>query len=110
MSLADEGATLGYLHTAVSLGHARFVGDYLILFDVGCDWYSAKLILFEQIIIRVYREGQATLDDAIAVLDRIAAEYSCSAIAVGDSQRGYMVEAYQRHGYTVSGTTLLKQL
>lgn len=86
------------------------MGDYLILFDVGCDWYGCMPYLIEQLILRVYDAGSCRVEVAIAALDALAAEHGCVAIASGDTQRGKMVPLYHAAGFVTLGTQLLKVL
>lgn len=98
-----------YIEQAITEGRCVFRGGYMILFDVGSDWYSNTKVLIEQLILKVYPDNkEATVDDAIATLDLLKETYGCAAVIVGDTQIGYMTPRYQAAGYQVLGTQLMK--
>lgn len=104
------GAELGLRHL-IHEGQAAIVDGYLILFDVGGDWYCLpeQRYLIELLILKVY-PTTAPVSVAIKALDKLAAMFGCCAIAAGDTQIGYMTPKYLAEGYTVLGTQLLKEL
>jgi hypothetical protein len=124
MKYADPMTAELSVHHAIHEGRAYFVGAYFIMVDVGSDWYSPHTYLIEQIILWVpgidnevrwpdlpeIAPRKATLNDAIASLDGLAAKYKASAIAVGDTQHGMMLPSYQDHGYRVMGHQLFKEV
>lgn len=108
MQYADVGAAMVSLVNAIETGRAYIAHGYFIMVDVGCDWYSDKPYLIEQIIIKVY-DTHLPVKLAIDALDVIAREHRCHAIAVGDTQVGYMTPLYQAAGFNTIGTQLIKE-
>lgn len=108
MKYADPIVAERSVRRAIKQGRAFICCGFFIMVDVGCDWYSEHSYLIEQIILRVYDTG-APVTRAIDALDEIAAELGCVAIAVGDTQVGYMTPFYQLAGYKTLGTQLMKE-
>jgi hypothetical protein len=101
------------MEAELSVRHAIFqeraviVDGYFIMFDVGSPWYTTKRYLIEDIILKI-EKTDAPVDTAIQALDVLARKYGCDAIAVGDTQIGYMTPKYINHGYATLGTQLFK--
>jgi hypothetical protein len=108
MKLADESAADSHFHMQILRRRIAIVGDFAIMFDVDIPWYSDQRVLIEDLILRISNEHNNPVETAIAALDDIAAEFGCTAIAVGDTQIGYMRPKYEAHGYVPMGTQLLK--
>lgn len=108
MQYADAGAAWVSLENAIAEGRAYIAHGYFVMVEVGRDWYTYKTYLIEQIILKVY-DTHLPVSEAIACLDAIAREHGCEAIAVGDTQVGYMTPLYQAAGYKTIGTQLMKE-
>jgi hypothetical protein len=110
MRYADlETALLYIMHIAGVQGRAWIVDGYLVLYDIGADWYSKKPYLIEQLILKVY-DTDAPVENAIAFLELRAKAHGCVMVAAGDTQVGYMTPKYQAAGYSVLGTQLYKEI
>lgn len=110
MKYADESTARAYLYDAIRDGRLWFVGGYMILVDVGSDWYSNRKYLIEQMILKVYpNHPDTTVHDAIAALDTLQEHYGCVMTVVGDTQIGMMTPHYIEAGYTPIGTQLIKE-
>jgi hypothetical protein len=107
---AEPEVARAYLAAAIERGEVWFTGGYAAVVQVGSDWYSSKRYLIELIILKVYPWQGGRVEDAIKLLDDIADLYSCVAIAVGDTQVGYMTPKYIAAGYTTLGTQLIKEI
>lgn len=112
MRFAHELYAQAYVRNAILRERIVFVGDFLVMFDIGSDWYMHPDVryLIEQLILRVYHTGDGKVSDAIAALDELAAQHGCVAVVSGDTQRGKMVPHYQAAGFQVLGTQLIKVL
>lgn len=108
MRLADPTSARCGVRSAIHEGRAYIVGDFFIMVDQGSPWYTSKPVLIEEIILRISREHDTTVEQAIAALDDIAASRGCVAIAAGDTQIGYMRPKYEARGYVPMGYQLLK--
>lgn len=110
MKYADENTARAHLYTAIRDGMVWFVGGYMIMVDVGSDWYSNRKYLIEQMILKAYPFNKAaTVRDAIAALDTLREHYGCVLTAVGDTQIGMMTPLYLEAGYLPVGTQLIKE-
>lgn len=108
MRYADYHVAMASVVRAMREGRAYICNGYFIMVDVGSDWYTDRRYLIEQIILKVY-DAPHTVASAIAGLEEIAKEHGCHAIAVGDTQVGYMTPLYQAAGFTTIGTQLIKE-
>lgn len=108
--ITDIGAELG-IRNLIHTGRAVIVEGYLILFDIGGDWYCLpeQAYLIELLILKVYPTDQP-VSVAVKALEVLARQHGCWRIAVGDTQVGYMTPKYQAEGYQVLGTQLMKEL
>lgn len=108
--ITDIGAEMGLRHL-IHTGQAVIEDGYLILYDVGGDWYCLpeQRYLIEILILKVYPTTQP-VEVAIKALEELARQHGCWRISVGDTQVGYMARKYQAEGYTVLGTQLMKEL
>lgn len=109
MKHADINTALFYIRLASSTQKAWLVDGYLVLYDVGSDWYSDKTYLIEQLILRVYKT-EAPVEVAINFLAERAKFHGCVMVAAGDTQCGIMTPKYQAAGYSVLGTQLYKEI
>jgi hypothetical protein len=110
MKYADTAVARQYIKRAVYEQRVWFVGGYMLMVDVGSDWYSAEPYLIEQIILKVYPEDKtATVHDAVASLDVLRKKFNCVMTVVGDTQIGYMVDIYKAAGYKHAGVQLVKE-
>jgi hypothetical protein len=108
MKYAEIGVARRSVKLAMRSGRAFICNGFFIMVDVGSDWYTSKCYLIEQIIVRVY-PSEHKVATAIAALDEIARRFGADAIAVGDTQIGYMTPLYHAAGYTTLGTQLFKE-
>lgn len=108
MQYAHPAAAEASICWAIKERRAYIVHGYFVMVDVGSDWYTFNKYLIEQIIIKVY-DTHLPVTAAIECLDAIAREHGCEAIAVGDTQVGYMTPLYQAAGYKTIGTQLIKE-
>lgn len=106
---ADEGRIRQTLQEKMAVSELWFKGPYLIMVDVGFDWYTNKKFLFEKLVLRVYRDPSYTLDDVPPALQYLKELFDCEAIIAGDTHAGRMTPVYQKHGYTLLGTQLIKE-
>jgi hypothetical protein len=90
-------------------GRAWIADGYLVLYDIGSDWYTDKVYLIEQLILKVYKTDEP-VTTAIAFLEQRARLHGCVMVAAGDTQVGYMTPKYQAAGYSVLGTQLYKEI
>jgi hypothetical protein len=110
MKHADPYTASDNVQAACAEGRVWFVGGYAIMVEVGCDWYSNKPYLIEQIILKVHKNDKTkTVQDAVAALDDLREHYGCVLTCVGDTQIGYMTPIYEAAGYKVVGTQLIKE-
>ena len=107
MKLADIDTAMAYYQKAKLAGDATFVGSFLLLSSIGCPWYTKYPVLIEDLILRIY-PGKDEVEHVIEALDWIAESCGCHAIAVGDTQIGYMTPKYEAAGYQRLGTQLFK--
>lgn len=110
MKLAEEKEAYLHLLRAKLKQHLWVYGDFAILIDVGSPWYTTKPVLIEEIILRFRRGYGNTVESAIAQLDVLAREFTCVAIAAGDTQVGYMTPRYLAAGFTNLGTQFFKEV
>lgn len=73
---------------------------YLIVYDIGCTWYSDRLFLQEQMVLRL---GPGSSFAAVCLtLEELRKQYGCEDILVGGalafSHRG-LTRLYQREGF-----------
>jgi hypothetical protein len=85
-------------------------GDFFIMLDEFTPWFSNERFLCEVIILRISRETDAKVGDAIEVLEYIAQERGCKAAIGGDTQIGYMTPHYRKRGWEALGTQLIKRI
>jgi hypothetical protein len=110
MRYAEPSTAAWSVRFAIKEGRGFVLGGYFIMVDIGSDWYTPACYLIEQIILKIDpADKTATVRDCIAALDKIADIFGCSAIAVGDTQVGYMTPLYHAAGYTTLGTQLMKE-
>ena len=83
-------------------------GGFLILFDIGQEWYSAKMLFCEKLVLKVYDYGQA--ETIPGILERLAEHYGCEAVLAGDALAGKMTPHYEQAGWQHLGTTLMKEI
>ena len=83
-------------------------GGFLILFDIGQEWYSTKMIFCEKLVMRVYDYGQA--DTIPGILTRLAEHHGCEVAMAGDALAGKMTPHYEQAGWRHLGTTLMKEI
>lgn len=111
MKLAEPRTAFDALLGAVDQQRLFVYGDFAILVDVGSPWYTSKLVLIEEIILRYRRDYGNTVDSAIAQLEVLAREFGCSAIAAGDTQPVQLMSPrYAARGYTKLGIQWFKEI
>lgn len=110
MKYAEIDTALAYIKQAASEDRAWICRGYLVLYDVGSDWYSSKRYLIEQLILRVYLSTTAPVTTAIAFLAERAQAHGCVAVAAGDTQIGYMTQHYITEGYHPIGRQFFKEI
>lgn len=81
---------------------------FLILFDVGKEWFSDHIYLFEKFVLKLEPTAQAVMVPAI--LESMAIHFGCDAVIAGDSLAGKMTPFYERAGWSHLGTTLTKEI
>lgn len=96
------------IRTGIHEKRAFIVEGVFILVDVGIMPFSSKRVLFEQLVLKLQPDGNVKA--AVAALDDIARSFSCSHIAVGDTQIGKMVPYYESAGYAPLGVQLFKEV
>lgn len=110
MKYADPAIAECYVRQAIHEQRVWFKGGYMVMVDVGSDWYSNEEYLIEQIILKVYPDDKtATVHDAVAILDVLRKKFKCVMTIAGDTQIGYMVPVYEAAGYTYAGAQLVKE-
>jgi len=110
MVLAEPDVAYAGLTKFIQDGQALEIGDYLLLYDFGTVWYSSKVHLIEELIIRFQREYNNPVTDVVAALDTIAKHIGARGIAAGDTQAGIMTPYYLDAGYSFLGTQLFKEV
>lgn len=110
MRLTEPRHAVAHLQMAAAKQHLWVFGDFAILIDVGSPWYSAELVLIEEIIVRFRKEHGNTVDSAVAQLDVLALRFGCAAIAAGDTQIGLMSPRYLAAGFKTLGTQFYKEM
>lgn len=111
MKYAEPDVARAYLISAIAEQRVWFMGGYMLMVDVGSDWYGRRKYLIEQIILKVYRDDDSVkLETVIGNgLAYLADFYSCVATVVGDTQVGYMTPKYLAAGFQTLGTQLIKE-
>ncbi len=110
MKWVDIDIACRYILEAGKSGRAWIYDGYMVLFDIGCDWYSDKPYLIEQLVLRLH-ESEHGVASAIALLKQMASLNGCVAVAAGDTQViGYMTEKYKEAGFSVIGTQLYMEV
>ena len=77
----------------------------IVIFDIGLHWYSPKLVLFEQEILCVNKDVVGFGRVAIALLEKMAKRYRCSAVVAGNTGNDPAVDnLYRKRGYKLTYT------
>lgn len=98
------------VRNAIHEGRGFIFGGYYVMVDVGSDWYTDKVYLIEQIILKIDPEDKSfNVQQIVFLLDTLRERFKADAIVVGDTQIGYMTPIYQAAGYTMLGTQLIKE-
>lgn len=108
MQWAEPAAALEYMELCKEHGYAVVEQGYFILFSPVRPWYSRKLFLVEDLILKI-EATTAPVQVAIDALEILRVQYDCVAIISGDTQVGYMAERYMANGYQMLGVQLIKE-
>ncbi len=118
MQYADLGACMSYIAQAWEEGRANVIAGYLVMYELGIPWYHDEKYLFEMLVMKmpsnfvhgpvIYKHNDIAV--AIEWFEREAKAQGCVAIAVGDSTQGAMISVYQKLGYHLAATQLMKEL
>lgn len=88
---------------------AVLLGDYVLVFSVGSDWYSHSTLLCEQMLIRVFRRG-GTFKDVTRGLDELADIFACDQVVVGNGiGRPGLARLYQGAGFVRANEFYIKE-
>jgi len=90
-------------------------GNYAIVAVVGDIWYSSKVFLMEQLVIKFRTDfdnelEHSCVDSVPRLLERIAMHEGCVAVISGDAQRGLMEPVYTRAGFVPVGRQFIKDV
>lgn len=108
MQWAEPDAAAHYLALCQQHGYAVVEQGYFILFSPVRPWYSHKLFLVEDLILKI-EATTAPVQVAIDALEVLRVQFDCVAIISGDTQVGYMAERYMANGYQMLGVQLIKE-
>lgn len=109
MRFSDIDTVMEYIATASQEGRAFVWEGYLLLFHIGSPWYSKKLYLIEELVIRIHKTDK-TSTQAVGMLEGIARAGGCVLMAAGDTQVGHMAKIYTAEGFAPIGTQFVKEL
>ena len=99
------------IRRAIKERRVKFVGGYMVMFDIGADWFTNREVLIEQFIMKVYEHDTSmSAQDAVNALAIVAQDYGVPAIFAGDTQTGHMISKYQTAGFQVLGVQLVKEI
>lgn len=111
MGITDLPTAMSYIQSAIDGGRVWFFGAYMVMVDTGIPWYSNKLCLLEELVLKVYPQDKSfTIQTVLqAGLDQLASHYGCEATVVGDTQIGLLTPLYTAAGFVPIGTQLFKE-
>ena len=96
----------------VELETVFVVGPYLVAYAVHTPWYSDEEVLCDLIVMRL-NDDPGSLSDVTNFLEDEARRLDVRWVAVGTllaPQDQSLVRAYQRQGYEVAATQLVKEI
>lgn len=80
----------------------------LLVYSVGSPWYSAKVILAEEMVLRIGEGG--TFNDLCSLLDDLADEYNVACTVVGTAlarNDRAVARLYEHNGFHIDGSLCL---
>lgn len=112
---ADTESAIEYVRqTAAGKGltpsHCTVVGGVFVMYSIGRQWWAAKPVLAEEMMLRI--EPGADIATALAFLERTAQLTSCAGVVLGTSismNDAALVRLYRKFGYVESATVLYKE-
>lgn len=108
LSDADLDYAMGNISDACAHQRAIIHNGFFIMFDVGSDWFSPKLRLYEKLVLKLDLSAKAR--NVPAYLEVLAELLGCEAVVAGDALAGKMTPFYERAGWEHLGTTLTKEI
>lgn len=102
--MAAELGVRDYIHREQAVIHAGF----FIMVDIGKEWFSDKLFLFEKLVLKL--DAAADPAEAVKALEGLALVNGCGAVVAGDALAGKMTPFYEQAGWSHLGTTLTKEI
>ena len=112
--LFDVDAVIFEVEHRLRSSHAEGVhrwGDYVLVWGTFTPWYSTGEVFVEDLLIRVDRTGDVSLDRVISNIRELAKEQGLSDVFVGDTQGiGYMTEQYIKGGFEPIGSVLYRRI
>lgn len=111
MKWADEDIAWRALIHNVENKRVYIVGDFAVMADWGYPfWYSEKIALIEDFVLRISRETGNPLSDIPKALEEIAKSKGIDVVITGDAQGGQVDQLYLDAGFSKVATQYMKEL
>lgn len=111
MKWADDDIAWRALVHNVENKRVYIVGDFAVMADWGYPfWYSEKIALIEDFVLRVSREHGNPLSDVPSALEDIAKSKGIDVVITGDAQGGQVDNLYLNAGFSKVATQYMKEL
>ena len=109
----DAAAAVEYIHKTAA-GQTQslcaVVGGVFVMYAVGQQWWAAKPVLAEEMLLRI--EPGADLASVLAFMERTAQLLDCSGVALGTSistSDVALMRLYRQFGYVESANVMYKE-
>lgn len=111
MKWADDDIAWRALVHNVENKRVYIVGDFAVMADWGYPlWYSEKIALIEDFVLRISRETGNPLSDVPKALEEIAKSKGIDVVITGDAQGGQVDQLYLDAGFSKVATQYMKEL
>ena len=66
--------------------HSTIIADtYMLIWQIGCPWYSSASFFEELLLVRIYKDGVGTMKDVHTAIDYLCASFNVAGAIIGTS-------------------------